>query len=341
MTGVIKMKTVLIAEDDTIFLKLLASSLRENHPQFDILTAENGKQAVTILNQHRISLLITDVKMPEMDGLALLAYVNENFPFIPCFVMTAYETPELRQKLPKDIRKFLRKPFPADRLGQEIQKILQQEAPKGMLSGISVSSFMMMIEMEKKTCILEVNLPDGEKGLFYFEKGILCNAVSSGLKGEEAALKFITRKKARFSFRPLPQKKIAKLPEMTLKDLVQKASALDMPLEKMEEKADTAPELNLSGVFVSSDRKYGGKMVVKHLSISDIRMKFDLKPEIMIDSKLSIEFNLDDQPRSHISKEVIVTGIDRFFVDAEFCSKEHYDRLGPYLHFNGLDEKNW
>lgn len=334
------MKKVLIAEDDTIFLKLLASSLQSNHPQFDILMAENGKQAVSIFNRHQISLLITDVKMPEMDGLALLAYVNENFPFIPCVVMTAYETPELRQKLPKDIRKFLRKPFPVDSLGPEIQKILQQDAPKGMLNGISVSSFMMMIEMEKKTCILEVNLPDGEKGLFYFEKGILCNALSGGLKGEAAALKFINRKKARFSFRPLPQKKIAKLQEMTLKDLVQKAAELDMPREKTEEKA-VAPELNLSGVFVSSDQKHRGKMVVKHVSIADIRMKFDLSPEIVAGDKLSIEFNLDDQPRSHISKEVIVTGIDGFFVDAEFCSREHYDRLGPYLHFNGLDEKNW
>lgn len=335
------MKKVLIAEDDAIYLKLLTSSLQKTNPQFDILTAENGKQAITVLNQNQISLLITDVKMPEMDGLALLAYANENFPFIPCFVMTAYETPELRQKLPKDIRKFLRKPFPADRLGPEIQKILQQDAPKGMLSGISVSSFMMMIEMEKKTCILEVSLPDGEKGLFYFEKGVLCNAVSNGLKGEAAALKFVNRKKAKFSFRPLPEKKIAKLQDMPLKDLVQKASMLDVPQGKKEEKAAPATKLNLSGVFISSDQKYRGKMVVQYVSISDIRMKFNLNPEIKIGSKLSVEFNLDDQPRSHISKEVVVTGIDQLIVDAQFCSKEHYDRLGPYLHFNGLDEKNW
>ena len=54
-----------------------------------------------------------------------------------------------------------------------------------------------------------------------------------------------------------------------------------------------------------------------------------------------IEFHLDDQPRSQVSKEVIVTGIENHIVDAEFCSKEHYDRLGPYLHFNGLDKKRW
>lgn len=335
------MKKILIAEDDVVFLRLLTSSLEKGDPQFDVLTAQNGNQAITLLNQHQVSLLITDIKMPELDGLALLAYVNENFPFIPCFVMTAYETPELRQKLPKDIRKFFRKPFPADRLIPEIQKILQQDAPKGMLSGISVSSFMMMIEMEKKTCILEVSLPDGEKGLFYFEKGTLYNAASAGLKGEPAAMKFVTQKRARFSFRPLPEKKITKLQKMDLKDLLQKAGTVQTESQKLQKKVIPAAILNLSGVFVSSDQKYRGQMVVKHLSIINIRMEFVLKPEVIVGNKLQIEFKLDDQPRSLISKEVILTGIDQLIVDAEFCSKEHYDRLGPYLHFNGLDEKNW
>ncbi|RPJ82436.1 MAG: response regulator [Deltaproteobacteria bacterium] len=335
------MKKILIAEDDAVFLNLLTSSLKKNNSQFDVLTARNGNQAITILNQNQVSLLITDIKMPELDGLALLAYVNENFPFIPCFVMTAYETPELRQKLPKDIRKFFRKPFPADRLIPEIQKILQQDAPKGMLSGISVSSFMMMIEMEKKTCILEVSLPDGEKGLFYFEKGTLYNAACAGLKGEPAAMKFVTQKRARFSFRPLPEKKITKLQKMDLKDLVQKAAASQTENQQIQKKVSPASILNLSGVFVSSDQKYRGQMVVKHLSIINIRMEFALKPEVIVGNKISIEFKLDDQPKSLISKEVIITGMDQLIVDAEFCSKEHYDRLGPYLHFNGLDEKNW
>ena len=84
------MKKILIAEDDAIFLNLLVSSLKKYNAQFEVLTAENGRQAISILKKTPISLLITDVKMPEIDGLALLAYVNENFPFIPCFVMTAY-----------------------------------------------------------------------------------------------------------------------------------------------------------------------------------------------------------------------------------------------------------
>ncbi len=335
------MKKVLIAEDDAVFLNLLKSELQKYSDRFEVLTAKDGEEATRVLSRTQISLLITDIKMPRIDGLGLLAYVNENFPFIPCFVMTAYETPELRKRLPKDIRRFFRKPFPTDQLGPDILKIFDRDIPEGILHGISVSSFMMMIEMEKKTCILEVILPDGDKGLFYFEKGVLYNAVCKGLKGKAAALKFVSRKRAKFSFKPLPEKKIAKLEKIILKDLVREAASSDKKTDEKKDDAAQADGLNLPGVFVTSDKAKRGQMTVTNIAITDIRMLFKLKPELIAGNKLMIEFHLDDQPRSQVSKEVIVTGVENHIVDAEFCSKEHYDRLGPYLHFNGLDKKRW
>jgi len=335
------MKKVLIAEDDAVFLNLLKSELQKYSDRFEVLTAKDGEEATQILSRTQISLLITDIKMPRLDGLGLLAYVNENFPFIPCFVMTAYETPELRKRLPKDIRRFFRKPFPTDQLGPDILKIFDRDIPEGVLHGISVSSFMMMIEMEKKTCILEVMLPDGDKGLFYFEKGALYNAVCKGLKGRDAALKFISRKRAKFSFKQLPEKKIAKLEKIILKDLVREAASSDKKQDEKKDDAAQANGLNLPGVFVTSDKAKRGQMTVTNIAITDIRMLFKLKPELIVGNKLVVEFHLDDQPRSQVSKEVIVTGIESHIVEAEFCSKEHYDRLGPYLHFNGLDKKRW
>lgn len=335
------MKKVLIAEDDAVFLNLLKSELKKYGDRFEVLTAKDGKEAVQVLDSTQISLLLTDIKMPRMDGLDLLAYVNEKFPFIPCFVMTAYETPELRKKLPKDIRRFFRKPFSADQLIPDILKIFNQDMPKGVLHGISVSSFMMMIEMEKKTCILEVKLPDGDSGLFYFENGVLYNAVCNDLKGRAAALKFVRRKRAQFFFKPLPEKKIAKIEKMLLKDLVQEASSADEKTDEQKDDTFQPSALNLPGVFVSSDQAKRGQMTVTNISITDIRMTFKLKPELTVEEKLMVEFHLDDKPQSLVSKEVVVTGIAGHIVDAEFCSKEHYDRLGPYLHFNGLEKKRW
>ncbi len=338
------MKKILIAEDDPIYLSLLTSALAKFRDKFEVVSACNGKEAIDILEQIQVSLLITDVMMPEVDGLQLLAHVNGNYPLIPCFVMTAYETPELRESLPKDIRRFFRKPFPPEKLGPEILEVIGQDTPQGFIHGISVSSFMMMIEMEKKTCILEVSLPSGNKGLFYFENGILCNAVSKGLKGEAAALSFVSRKRAQFSFRPLPKKKIAKHQAMPLKELLEKAARVadKKPVAPVKEEVLAAKaELNLAGRFTSMDHHFSGEMTVTHLSIPCLQMKLNKHPQFAVGQKLHVEFNLDDKPRSQVDKEIIATHIHDLCVEADFCSKEHYDRLGPYLHFNGLELKNW
>ncbi len=335
------MKRILIAEDDPVFLDLLSTNLELFDERFKILKAENGKVAIDVLTKEQISLLVTDIKMPEVDGLSLLAYVNENYPLVPCFVMTAYETPEIWKKLPNDIRGFFRKPFSPDELGPAITKEFGQETLLGNMSGISVCSFMMMIEMEKKTCLLEVKLPDSRKGVFYFEKGVLYNAVSSNLKGEAAAISFVTRKRAKFKFRSLPKKKIVKLEEMIIKDLVRKAYNAKLKSSKKKTDKSATALLSLPGIFISSNEGDKGQMTVIHLSIVKMRMKLKFEPNFAVGDTLQVEFNIDDKPRSLISKNVTVSAIDGYNVDAEFQSKEHYDKLGPYLHFNGLDKQMW
>ena len=196
-----------------------------------------------------------------------------------------------------------------------------------------------MIEMEKKTCILEVTLPEGEKGLFYFEKGVLWSAVSEKEKGEKAAISFINRKRARFSFRPLPKKQIAKREKMVLKDLVNKAVSLERGIEAAETTGAVDKNLNLPGSYATADGAQGGQMTVANISIERIKMKFNLPPRFNPEDKLSIEFTLDDKRRSIVKKDVVAKEIDDAFVIAEFSSREHYDRLGPYLHFNGLDKQ--
>jgi len=216
------MKKILIAEDDKILIKRLVR-IFEKSPQIEVLSAVNGREAIDILKQGPVDLLITDIQMPEVDGLTLLAYVNENHPQTPCFVMTAYETPELREKLGKDILRFFSKPFELDQFHEAALTALTQKAPSGYISGISVVSFLHMIQIEKKTCLFEVILSDEKKGIFFFEKGVMFDAVCGKLKGEEAALEIITNERAKFSFKNLPNKKIAKRIHKDLVELIAEA----------------------------------------------------------------------------------------------------------------------
>ena len=217
------MDTVLIAEDDRILLKTLTNVLKKYEDTFEVVCANDGQEAIEILQHRQISLLVTDIQMPNVDGLTLLAYVSKHHPVIPCFVMTAYDTPEIKTKLPKDILHFFPKPFQPDDLGQAILKALKRDIPHGSMYGISVVSFLHMIAMEQKTCLFEIDSPSQGKGVLYFEKGVLWDAVCGDSKGEEAALKIITTESAKFSFKHFPEKKITKRIQTDLTHLIEEA----------------------------------------------------------------------------------------------------------------------
>jgi len=88
-------KTVLIVDDETPFILSLTTGLKRYSSEYNILTAENGKIAVEILESTPLDLVVTDLRMPEMDGFELLAYMSTNFPSIPVIVMSAFGTQEI------------------------------------------------------------------------------------------------------------------------------------------------------------------------------------------------------------------------------------------------------
>jgi CheY-like chemotaxis protein len=228
------MKKILIAEDDRIFLKLLVSKLKKFGDHFEILTAGDGQEAVEILDKTRVSALVTDIQMPKMDGFELLAYTNANHPVIPCFVMTAHNRPETRQRMPRDLVRFFSKPFEVNDLAEQIIRVLSRDIPKGAVHGISVVSFLRMIELEQKTCLLEVTTPDVSRGLFYFEKGVLFDAVSGDLKGEEAAMAIMAGQQASFTFRQFPDRQVARKVLTPLSDIIAQAVALQEEISEDE-----------------------------------------------------------------------------------------------------------
>jgi two-component system response regulator AtoC len=82
--------TILVAEDDRNLRRVLRAMLvREG---YDVAEASDGKAAAAWLAEHRADILITDIRMPKMDGLALFRYVRERRPDVPVILITAYGT---------------------------------------------------------------------------------------------------------------------------------------------------------------------------------------------------------------------------------------------------------
>ncbi|PIY21248.1 MAG: DNA-binding response regulator, partial [Deltaproteobacteria bacterium CG_4_10_14_3_um_filter_60_8] len=93
------MKKILIVDDEQSFLLSLIDMFQEQKEQFTIITALNGKKAIAILDKEPVDLVVTDLKMPEMDGFALLAHMSKATPEVPVIVMTAFGTPEMEDQI--------------------------------------------------------------------------------------------------------------------------------------------------------------------------------------------------------------------------------------------------
>jgi CheY-like chemotaxis protein len=217
------MANVLVAEDDRIHLSLIGKFMEKHKDRFQTLPAKDGQEAIEILERETIDLLVTDIQMPRVDGLALLAHVSQHQPTLPCFVMTAYGTPEMKARLPEDLLRFYSKPLEMEALAQDIIAALDGDIAKSGKPVISVVSFLLMIQMEKIDCIFEVHAPDKAPGKFYFKQGVLLDAEFGALAGEDAALALIPLHTAYFRVRFFPEDPMARRVQTDLAELIEKA----------------------------------------------------------------------------------------------------------------------
>ena len=226
------MDKVLIVEDNPVLLKILQTGLRKYSDRFEAVTARDGEEAINILSTEAISLLVTDIQMPRVDGLTLLAYMNDHHPEIPCVVMSAHGTPQIKERISRDVLHFIEKPFEIEELVETILPALSQDEPAGTLNGISIANFLQMIHMEQKTCLLEIETPDERKGYFYFEEGVLFDAVYEELNGEEAALAIIPQERAKIRFKNLAKgkKKVSRRIEKGLMVLLMVTTVVYIPI---------------------------------------------------------------------------------------------------------------
>ena len=226
------MKTVLVVDDSVMLINYLEESFKKHQNDFNLMTANDGSEAIKLLKKTPISLLITDLQMPRIDGLGLLAFATKYYPKVPCIVMSAHGTPKIIETIKKDILQFIEKPFTAKELAKTIMSILNGDTPDGSLSGISVVTFLQMVEMEQKTCLCEVESPGNPKGFFYFQGGELYHAVCGDLKGEKAALKLINMDNPSINFRRPPKRKIARAINQKLTALILEAARIKDELKQ-------------------------------------------------------------------------------------------------------------
>ncbi|MCK9815857.1 sigma-54 dependent transcriptional regulator [Pseudomonas sp. MAFF 302046] len=115
---------LLVVDDEPKLCDLLSSALSQNGVQ--VFTASNGLHALKVLEQEEIDLVISDWRMPGMDGPQLLAEIKQRYPSLPVIVMTAYSTVKNAvQSMRNGAFDYIAKPFDIDELDITVSKALQ------------------------------------------------------------------------------------------------------------------------------------------------------------------------------------------------------------------------
>jgi len=182
-------KNVLIVDDDVEMLETLKNGFQRYEDTFVVLVAEEGAKAIEMLKTKGVSLVVTDLKMPRVDGFVLLQHIMENYPDIPVIVITGYSTPEMESMAMRGgAVGYIAKPFMLDTLARKILATLRQESEGGTLHSVSSGIFLQLIEMEQKTCTIRLeDKSTGRNGALFFRDGLLMDARVGEIQGKPAA----------------------------------------------------------------------------------------------------------------------------------------------------------
>jgi CheY-like chemotaxis protein len=115
-------KRILIVDDDADFREMILHVLKS--PQYEVVTADSGFQAVCALKGRRYDLILLDVMMPGMDGLMTIDFFKDSQPAAPIVVVTGVGDREVhREALKRGAHSVVEKPFDIDRFLTMVQDV--------------------------------------------------------------------------------------------------------------------------------------------------------------------------------------------------------------------------
>jgi len=117
------METILIVDDEKNYLVVLEALLGPEG--YEIITTDNARDALRLVRESDLDMVITDIKMPNMNGMALLEECKKVKPELPVIMMTAYGTIEMAVEAMKNqAYDYITKPFQNEQLKLTVKKAL-------------------------------------------------------------------------------------------------------------------------------------------------------------------------------------------------------------------------
>ena len=186
-------RKILIVDDEMDF----AESIFEYFHQFTDYSAKcafNGEDALKIIGEEKIDLLITDIKMPGITGLELLTKVRTMQPDTGVIIMTGYHLPEIQQiAQSRGAIHYIEKPFEMTEIEMIAEEFLDRvkgeedkgRGFKGNVLNVDLRDIIQLNCLTRKTGSISV-AHEEHQGRIYLEDGEVVHCTCDGITGEEA-----------------------------------------------------------------------------------------------------------------------------------------------------------
>ena len=241
---------ILILDDEQELLEIYQEILARLPSQPEIRTANSGQEAISLLENDPMALILVDLNMPQMDGFQVLAIVRRRFPTLRTVVMTGATDEDLRGRAYRiGVDLYIEKP----KTGREIiffvdciESLLERES-QGGFRGVQSKTLLDILQLEcltQNTCVLKISSAAGE-GRIWIQKGEILDALVEDKSGKPAIVEMLAWKAGNFEVLPygLPRPRTIHLDYESL--LMETAQNMDEAEEANQNPVET-PESALA-----------------------------------------------------------------------------------------------
>jgi CheY-like chemotaxis protein len=200
---------VLLLDDDQQMLDIYQALLKELPSKPEVHVCNSGTRAIALLESEPFNLLITDLRMPKMDGLQVLTIVRRKFPDLRLVVLTSVLDEEYRSRAyALGVEMFWQKPTNSEevKLFQDcIESLIDREATsEGGFRGMQSKSLVDLIQLEclsRSSSVLRVT-QGALEGKIWVQNGEIIDAAAPNLTAEEAFREILSWKSGNFEILP-------------------------------------------------------------------------------------------------------------------------------------------
>ncbi len=195
-------KKILVVDDEEDLTWSISKNLTKDKDIYDVMYVNSAQDALNVLSQVPVDLVVSDIKMPGMSGLELLVKIKELYATTKVIIMTAFGNAEVQKEASdRGSLYYIEKPFEIEDLRTLIHKaITEKKGFDGKVSDFQLSDLIQMNVLGRMVIGLVVTKGD-DQGIIYFNDGNIVHAVCGKLSGEDAFYRILGWENGKFEFR--------------------------------------------------------------------------------------------------------------------------------------------